>query len=62
MRGTVLARERGWTAPEFHVAADAGAPDDGTPAAGEEQSSAERPETTPADTSADTKTSSDKES
>ena len=62
VRGTVLARERGWTAPEFHVAADAGAPADGTPAAGEEQSSAERPPTTPADTSADTKTSSDKES
>ncbi len=62
VRGTVLARERGWTAPDFHVAADAGAPADGTPAAGEEQSSAERPVTTPADTSADTKTSSDKES
>ena len=63
VRGTVLARERGWTAPEYHVAADAGgAAADGAPAAGEEQSSAERPPTTPADTSADTKTSSDKES
>jgi NADH-quinone oxidoreductase subunit E len=62
VRGTVLARERGWTAPDFHVAADAGPKADGAPAAGEEQSSAERPPTTPADVSADTKTSSDKES
>ncbi len=64
VRGTVLARERGWTAPDFHVAADADASGagDGAPAAGEEQSSAERPPTTPADVSADTKTSSDKES
>jgi NADH-quinone oxidoreductase subunit E len=60
VRGTLLARERGWTAPDFHVAADA---DAGTDAVepGDEQSSAERPPTTPADTSADTKTSSDKE-
>ncbi|WP_298454547.1 NADH-quinone oxidoreductase subunit NuoE [uncultured Cellulomonas sp.] len=63
VRGTVLARERGWSAPEFDVPADdaadagGGVPDDGQP-----QSSAERPPTTPADTSAATKTSSDKES
>jgi NADH-quinone oxidoreductase subunit E len=62
VRGTVLARERGWTAPDFHVAADAAGAGDGAPSAGEEQSSAERPPTTPADVSAGTKTSSDKES
>jgi NADH-quinone oxidoreductase subunit E len=61
VRGTLLARERGWTAPDFHVAADADATTDAVEP-GEEQSSAERPPTTPADTSADTKTSSDKES
>jgi NADH-quinone oxidoreductase subunit E len=63
VRGTVLARERGWTAPEFHVAADAG-PDagrQGPPGAGQPQSSAERPPTTPADTSAGTQTSTAKE-
>ncbi len=57
LRGTLLARERGWTAPEYEVPADAGAPADGTPAAGEPQSSAERPPTTPADTSAGAATS-----
>ncbi|WNB85950.1 NADH-quinone oxidoreductase subunit NuoE [Cellulomonas sp. ATA003] len=51
VRGTVLARERGWSAPEFDVVADdaagagGGVSDDGQP-----QSSAERPPTTPADT------------
>jgi NADH-quinone oxidoreductase subunit E len=58
VRGTRLARERGWTAPSFDVPADAGAAGDGAPAAGEPQSSAERPPTTPADTSAGTTTSS----
>jgi NADH-quinone oxidoreductase subunit E len=63
VRGTVLARERGWTAPEYTVAADA-APDagGGVPDAGQTQSSAERPPTTPADTSAGTHTSPSKES
>jgi NADH-quinone oxidoreductase subunit E len=57
VRGTVLARERGWTAPDYDVPADAAAPVDGAPAAGQPQSSAERPPTTPADTSAGTTTS-----
>ncbi|GAA2720025.1 NADH-quinone oxidoreductase subunit NuoE [Cellulomonas aerilata] len=55
LRGTKLARSRGWTAPSFDVPADAAAaPADGAPAAGQPQSSAERPPTTPADTSAAT--------
>jgi NADH-quinone oxidoreductase subunit E len=63
LRGTVLARERGWSAPEFDVPADdAPGTGGGVPDAGQPQSSAERPPTTPADTSAETKTSSDKES
>jgi len=63
VRGTVLARERGWSAPEFDVPADdAPGAGGGVPDAGQPQSSAERPPTTPADTSAGTKTSSDKES
>jgi NADH-quinone oxidoreductase subunit E len=58
VRGTVLARERGWTAPEFDVPADdAAGGGGGVPDAGQPQSSAERPPTTPADTSAGTTTS-----
>ncbi|RYV49862.1 NADH-quinone oxidoreductase subunit NuoE [Pengzhenrongella frigida] len=58
-RGTVLAKERGWAAPEFPAAtpvpADATATPatpatDATPATGAPQSSAERPATLPADT------------
>jgi len=63
VRGTVLARERGWTAPEFDVPADdAPGTAGGVPDAGRPQSSAERPPTTPADTSAATQTSTQKES
>jgi len=53
LRGTLLAKERGWTAPSFDAderAATSGATH-GEPAAGEEQSSADRPVTTPADAS-----------
>ncbi|QTE29127.1 NADH-quinone oxidoreductase subunit NuoE [Pengzhenrongella sicca] len=70
-RGTVLAKERGWAAPAFP--ADDAAPVTTAPAAtataagatpvtGGEQSSAERPVTTPADASATTQTSTSKES
>ncbi len=55
LRGTLLAKERGWGAPSFDAderAAAAGAAD-GEPGTGDEQSSAERPATTPADTSAE---------
>lgn len=53
VRGTVLARERGWTAPPFDAHDHAAAPVDGQdePGAGEERSSADRPTTTPADAS-----------
>ena len=53
VRGTVLARERGWTAPSFDAderTAATGATH-GEPDVGEAQSSADRPETTPADVS-----------
>ncbi|MCC2320551.1 NADH-quinone oxidoreductase subunit NuoE [Cellulomonas xiejunii] len=53
VRGTVLARERGWTAPSFDAdeRTTATGATHGEPDAGEAQSSAERPETTPADVS-----------
>ncbi|MBO0920445.1 NADH-quinone oxidoreductase subunit NuoE [Cellulomonas sp. zg-ZUI222] len=53
LRGTLLAKERGWTAPPFDAderSAATGATH-GEPDAGEAQSSADRPETTPADVS-----------
>ena len=53
LRGTLLAKERGWAAPPFDAderAAATGATH-GEPDAGEAQSSADRPETTPADVS-----------
>ncbi|ADG75598.1 NADH-quinone oxidoreductase, E subunit [Cellulomonas flavigena DSM 20109] len=54
VRGTRLARERGWTAPSYDAAERAAATataTHGVPAAGEEQSSADRPVTAPADVS-----------
>ncbi|NMR18803.1 NADH-quinone oxidoreductase subunit NuoE [Cellulomonas fimi] len=72
LRGTVLARERGWTAPRFPAAPDAesgsGAAGSavperaGEPATGEPQSSAQRPATGQRDKDADTQTSTSKES
>jgi NADH-quinone oxidoreductase subunit E len=66
VRGTRLAREKGWTAdpaPEQPTEAqpDAGTetPGDATPSTGAEQSSAERTEETPADTSSGTAASAD---
>ena len=58
LRGTVLAREKGWHAPPFpgDEGAAGAAPTAGAthePKVGGEQSSAERPATTPADTSAE---------
>ena len=70
VRGTALARERGWTAPPFPATAPPSSrptPDDAalaaavTPAPGAEYSSAERPVTTPADTDPTTQTSTSKE-
>lgn len=55
LRGTVLAKEQGWTAPSFdadeRAAAAAAQADDAAPEVGDEQSSAQHAPTTPADTS-----------
>ena len=52
LQGTRLAKERGWTAPSFDATERAAAvATHGEPAAGEEQSSADRPVTAPADAS-----------
>lgn len=70
LRGTRLAREHGWTAgpdtdgtpdpaQQPETSAPAGDAPDAAPTAGAEQSSAERPAATPADTSSDTVTSAD---
>jgi NADH-quinone oxidoreductase subunit E len=66
VRGTRLARENGWTADpapeqpaEPEQPAAGGSPADATPSTGGEQSSAERTEETPADSSPETTTSTD---
>lgn len=52
LRGVELARAEGWTAPDFPSATTSGAAAGATvPTVGGEQSSAERPATTPADVS-----------
>ncbi|GEK22083.1 NADH-quinone oxidoreductase subunit NuoE [Cellulomonas xylanilytica] len=52
LRGVELARAEGWTAPEFPQGTTSAAPAAATePRVGDEQSSAERPATTPADVS-----------
>ncbi len=50
LRGVELARAEGWTAPPFE-STGTGAPAGANPAVGAEQSSAERPATTPGDVS-----------
>lgn len=52
LRGTLLAKEKGWTAPSFDAdERNASGAAEATPATGGEQSSADRPVTTPADAS-----------